>query len=129
VQRVREETVRGPAATPVPAPEVLTATTTTSEPTGLPPAPGMSMPPPSPASSATAPACARPPTRKSPTLREVTLADLGEVRRLLALPQQARARGWLRGGEAAQLTVVAAAVHAKRVGTAPCRLCVALLRD
>jgi hypothetical protein len=64
-----------------------------------------------------------------PTLREVTLAELGEVSRLLALHQQARARGWLRGGEAEQLNVVAAAVHARRVGQAPCRLFVALLRD
>jgi len=59
----------------------------------------------------------------------VTLADLGDVGRLLALHQQARARGWLRGGEAEQLDVVAAAVHARRVGQAPCRLFVALLRD
>jgi len=59
----------------------------------------------------------------------VTLADLGDVDRLLALHEQAIARGWLRGGEAARLTVVAAAVHARRVGTEPCRLFVALLRD
>src|SRR5712691_5934687 len=39
------------------------------------------------------------------------------------------ARGWLRGGEAERLNVVAAAVHARRVGQAPCRLFVALLRD
>src|SRR2546428_4752407 len=57
-------------------------------------------------------ACARPSTRTPPpTLREVTLADLGDVGRLLALHEQARARGWLRGGEAEQLNVVAAAVH------------------
>src|SRR5205823_1516148 len=37
--------------------------------------------------------------------------------------------GWLRGGEAAQLTLVAVAVHARRVGQEPCRLFVALLRD
>ena len=55
--------------------------------------------------------------------------DLGDVGRLLALHEQARARGWLRGGEAEQLNVVAAAVHARRVGQAPCRLFVALLRD
>jgi hypothetical protein len=54
---------------------------------------------------------------------------LGDVGRLLALHQQARARGWLRGGEAEQLNVVAAAVHARRVGQTPCRLFVALLRD
>jgi hypothetical protein len=64
-----------------------------------------------------------------PTLRDVTLADLSAVDRLLALHQQARIRGWLRGGEAEQLNVVAAAVHARRVGQAPCRLFVALLRD
>jgi len=59
----------------------------------------------------------------------VTVTDLGDVDRLLALHQQARARGWLRGGEAEQLNVVAAAAHARRVGQAPCRLFVALLRD
>ena len=53
----------------------------------------------------------------------------GDVARLLALHQHAIARGWLQGGEAAQLNVVAAAVHARRVGDAPCRLFVALLRD
>ncbi len=42
---------------------------------------------------------------------------------------QRRARGWLRGGEAARLNVVAAAGHAQRVGQEPCRLFVALLRD
>ena len=64
-----------------------------------------------------------------PTLRNVILADLGDVARLLALHQHAIARGWLQGGEAAQLNVVAAAVHARRVGEMPCRLFVALLRD
>ena len=64
-----------------------------------------------------------------PTLRDVTLADLRDATRLLALHQQAIARGWLTGGEATQLNVVAAAVHARRVGDAPCRLFVALLRD
>ena len=63
------------------------------------------------------------------TLRNVILADLGDVARLLALHQQAIARGWLKSGEAAQLNVVATAVHARRVGDAPCRLFVALLRD
>ena len=76
------------------------------------------------------PACARTPIRMPPPiLRDVTLADLSDVDHLLALHQQAMARGWLRGGEAAQLTVVAAAVHARRVGQKPCRLFVALLRD
>jgi len=64
-----------------------------------------------------------------PTLRNVTRADLNDVGRLLALHQHAIARGWLTGGEAAQLNVVAAAVHARRVGDTPCRLFVALLRD
>jgi hypothetical protein len=64
-----------------------------------------------------------------PTLRDVTLADLRDGVSLQALHQQAIARGWLQGGEAAQLNVVAAAVHARRVGDTPCRLFVALLRD
>lgn len=63
------------------------------------------------------------------TLREVTLADLLDVGRLGVLHQQACARGWLRSGEAERLNVVAAAVHAQRVGHDPCRLFVALLRD
>jgi hypothetical protein len=76
------------------------------------------------------PTCPRLPiSLPPPTLRNVTLADLRDVGRLLVLHQQARARGWLRGGEAAQLTIVAAAVHARRVGQSPCRLFVALLRD
>ena len=57
------------------------------------------------------------------------LADLRDVARLLALHQHPIARGWLKGGEAAQRNVVAAAVHARRVGEVPCRLFVALLRD
>ena len=57
------------------------------------------------------------------------LADLGDVGRVLTLHQYAIARGWLQGGEAAQLNVVSAAVHARRVGDTPCRLFVALLRD
>jgi hypothetical protein len=40
-----------------------------------------------------------------------------------------RARGCLKDGEAAQRNVVAAAVHARRGGLEPCRLCVALRRD
>jgi hypothetical protein len=59
----------------------------------------------------------------------VTLADLRDGVSLRALHQQAMARGWLQGGEVVQLHVVAAAVHARRVGEAPCRLFVALLRD
>ncbi len=129
VQRVRDEAARGPAVVPGQATEEPVATRVMTVP---------SVPPPAPAAcpralrplQAAAPACAHPPTRTPPpTLREVTLADLGDVGRLLALHQQARARGWLRGGEAEQLNVVAAAVHARRVGQAPCRLFVALLRD
>ena len=57
------------------------------------------------------------------------MPTLGDAARLLALHQQAIARGWWQGGEAAQLNAVAAAVHARRVGQVPCRLFVALLRD
>jgi hypothetical protein len=56
-------------------------------------------------------------------------ADLGDVGRLEALRQQAIARGWLRDSAADQLNMIAAAVHARRVGQEPCRLFVALLRD
>jgi len=38
-------------------------------------------------------------------------------------------RGWVTWSEADRLNVVAAAVHARRVGQEPCRLFVALLRD
>jgi len=64
-----------------------------------------------------------------PTLRDVTLEDLRDVGRVLALGEQARARGWVTGSEADRLHVVAAAVHARRVGRDACRLFVALLRD
>jgi hypothetical protein len=133
VQRVRDEVARGPAVAPGQAIEVPAATPMMTAPAVQPAAPGACPPAPRPSQTRTAPvvpACARPPTRTPPpTLREVTLADLGDVGRLLALHQQARARGWLRGDEAEQLNVVAAAVHARRVGQAPCRLFVALLRD
>jgi hypothetical protein len=97
---------------------------------GRAPAPCLATPQRPQAPASAPPACGRPPAPlPSPTLRHVTLADLRDVGRLLALHQQARARGWLRGSEAAQLTIVAAAVHATRVGNDPCRLFVALLRD
>jgi len=64
-----------------------------------------------------------------PTLRDVRPADLGDVGRLLVLWAQAQERGWLSSSEADRLHVVAAAVHARRIGEAPCRLFVALLRD
>jgi hypothetical protein len=70
-----------------------------------------------------------PTPERPPTLRDVTLADLRAVDRILALHHQAIARGWLRGSAAEQLTVVAAAVHALRVGQTPCRLFVALLKS
>ncbi|MGE3542229.1 MAG: hypothetical protein AB7N91_33040 [Candidatus Tectimicrobiota bacterium] len=133
VQRVRQEVAHSPSAvasgqatamsaaievTPAPA-EPLSA------PTSYVPVPQTLQ-----AHQVSVPVCARTATGVSPpTLRDVTLADLGEVARLLALHQQAIARGWLRGGEAERLNVVAAAVHARRVGHEPCRLFVALLRD
>ena len=69
------------------------------------------------------------PTGPPPTLRDVTPADLTDVGRLLVLWAQAQQRGWLSSSEADRLHVVAAAVHAQRIGQAPCRLFVALLRD
>ena len=122
VQRTRQEESQCQATPPE----------TPGEPTALCRAPaGCPATPQTPqASPATPPACARPPAPlPPPTLRDVTLADLGDVGRLLVQHQQAIARGWLRGGEAARLNVVAAAMHAQRVGQAPCRLFVALLRD
>ena len=97
VQRVREEMTRGPAATSAQTLTVSMAPEATSEPPVPRPAPVVCPPPPRPPQAPSAPvvpACARPPTRTPPpTLREVTLADLGDVGRLLALHQQARARG------------------------------------
>src|SRR5712691_6008343 len=133
VQRVRDEVTRGPAVAPGQATAVTVTDRPSPDPAVLPPAPAVYPPtlrPPQAPRAPVVPACARPPTRTPPpTLREVTLADLSDVGRLLTLHQQARARGWLRGGEAERLNVVAAAVHARRVGQAPCRLFVALLRD
>jgi len=72
-------------------------------------------------------------SRKSPenkaTLRDVQPTDLRDLGRLLDLHHQAAMRGWVTWSEADRLHVVAAAVHARRVGQAPCRLFVALLRD
>ncbi|MGE3537825.1 MAG: hypothetical protein AB7N91_10385 [Candidatus Tectimicrobiota bacterium] len=131
VQRVRQEATEHLSAAPGQAPKIsptIEATTVRAEPRTV-PAP---CPPalPTPQSARTPlPACARPPIwTPPPTLRNVTLADLRDVGRLLALHQQAMARGWLRGGEAGQLTLVAVAVHARRVGKAPCRLFVGLLQ-
>jgi hypothetical protein len=131
VQRTRHEAATTPAATgqtgAVPA--ALAASAAPAEPHRVPapypPAPQTPQRP-----RAPVPACARIPTRPPPPiLRDVTLADLSNVARLLALHQQAIACGWLQGGEAAQLNIVAVAVHARRVGEAPCRLFVALLRE
>src|SRR5262249_41387247 len=133
VQRARDEAAGGPAVASGQAIEVPATTQGMTVPAVLPPAHAAWSLVPRPSQTPTARvvlACARTPTRMPPpTLRDVTLADLGDVGRLLALHQQARARGWLRGGEAERLNVVAAAVHARRVGQVPCRLFVALLRD
>jgi hypothetical protein len=75
------------------------------------------------------PAPAPAPALAPPTLRDVHPADLGDVGRLLALWTQAQQRGWVHSSAADRLNVVAAAVHARRVGHEPCRLFVALLRD
>ena len=73
---------------------------------------------------------AQPPAlAQAPTLRDVTLEDLRDVGRVLALGEQAQQRGWVTCSEADRLNVVAAAVHARRVGRDACRLFVALLRD
>jgi hypothetical protein len=130
VQRVHDEAAGSPAAAPVQAPVVTITDRATPDPDVLPPPPAGGHTAPRLPQVLTAPACARTPTRTPPpTLREVTLADLHDVGRLLALHEQAHTRGWLRGGEAERLNVVAAAVHARRVGQEPCRLFVALLRD
>jgi hypothetical protein len=135
VQRIREEAAHGldAASVSLEIAEVPVAPEAIPAPAMLPPVPTVCLPasrPPQAPTAPVVPACARTPTRTPPpTLRDVTLADLGDVSRLLTLHQQAHARGWLRGGEAEQLNVVAAAVHARRVGQAPCRLFVALLRD
>jgi hypothetical protein len=122
IQRARQETLPRAAT----APEVPDASTVLCRATAPCPATQQRLQAPTSAS----PACAGPPSPlPPPTLHNVTLEDLRDVGRLLALHQEARARGWLRGGEAAQLTIVAAAVHARRVGEEPCRLFVALLRD
>jgi hypothetical protein len=132
VQRARQEAAQSPAVASGQVAEMaaaLEATTVLAEPRTVPAPCPTALPTPQSARTPI-PACARPPIRTPPpTLRDVTLADLSDVSRLLALHQQAMARGWLWGGEAAQLNVVAAAVHARRVGQEPCRLIVALLRD
>lgn len=72
-------------------------------------------------------------TQKSPErktlLRDVQAEDLRDIERIMALHHQAAMRGWVTWSEADRLHVVAAAVHARRVGQEPCRLFVALLRD
>jgi hypothetical protein len=131
VQRARQEVAYSPMAAEqtTEGPTVPEATAATAvprrAPTPRPPAPYAPWVPHTPV-----PACSHTPIRlPPPTLRDVILDDLSDVARLLALHQQAIARGWLQGGEAAQLNVVSAAVHARRVGDAPCRLFVVLLRD
>ena len=78
------------------------------------------MPPSGPEVAATVPA--------PPSLRDVTPADLRDLDRVLALGAHAVAQGWVPAGDATQLTIVAAAVHARRVGHDPGALFVALLR-
>jgi hypothetical protein len=68
-------------------------------------------------------------TETKATLRDVQPEDLRDLERLLVLHHQAAMRGWVTWSEADRLNVVAAAVHARRVGQEPCRLFVALLRD
>lgn len=68
-------------------------------------------------------------TAQKATLRDVQPEDLRDLGRLLDLHHQAAMRGWVSWSEADRLHVVAAAVHARRVGQEPCRLFVALLRD
>ena len=82
-----EQTMQGPA--------ISQATVTTAEPRRA-PTPG-SPPPYVPKVPHTPlPACTHAPTHMTPpTLRNVILADLGDVARLLALHQHAIARGWL----------------------------------
>ena len=46
-----------------------------------------------------------------------------------ALRQQAIRRGWITGCEADRLHFVAAAMHARRIGSVPCALFVAIVRD
>jgi len=67
-------------------------------------------------------------TENTATLRDVQPEDLRNLGRLLDLHHQAAMRGWVSWSEADRLHVVAAAVHARRVGQEPCRLFVALLR-
>lgn len=104
------------------APAILTAITTSLQDAAAHSQPAVLSTPVAPSRHA---AALRPP----PTLRDVTPADLADVGRLLALWAQAQQRGWLSSSAADRLNVVAAAVHAQRIGQAPCRLFVALLRD
>ncbi len=67
---------------------------------------------------------------KKPTLRDVSTHDLRSVPRLRELFDQATNRKWVRGSEAEFLDFVAAAAHARRVGTQnPPGLFVRVIRD
>jgi len=68
-------------------------------------------------------------TERKTLLRDVQAEDFRDIERIMALHHQAAMRGWVTWSEADRLNVVAAAVHARRVGQEPCRLFVALLRD
>ncbi len=76
------------------------------------------------AETAAAPSAALP-----PDLRNVVPADLRDVGRLDVLRQQAIRRGWITGCVADRLNFLAAAVHARRIGSAPGALFVAIVRD
>ncbi len=73
---------------------------------------------------------AAPPSPGRPDLRDVTREDLDEVGRTLELYEQAVAGGSASPGEWGRLRFLAAAVHARAVGTRnPCGLFARLVRD
>lgn len=142
VQRLRQAAAASPLTPPVPAPPppLKQAQLPVAPCPGLPeqgavtpgPASRLAARPTPPRAPVPRPSAPRPSQRPSgpraPSLTDVTLADLRDVARLLDLSRHATARGWLRGSEAERLQVVAAAVHALRVGEEPCKLFVWLLR-
>ncbi|RUL84591.1 hypothetical protein [Tautonia sociabilis] len=69
------------------------------------------------------------PTRKPPTLRDVVPEDLRDTERLLELHRQARSEGLVGTSEHDRLRFVAAAEHARVIGTRnPCGLFVRLVK-
>lgn len=69
-----------------------------------------------------------PEERARPKISAVTPADLADVGRLIELHGQAVRRGWARDCEYDRDRVVAAAVHAQRVGDDPPRLFASIVR-